>query len=253
MSTTPNPDPGSEPPQLLVVDDDPGIRDLLSRYLTEQGYRVGAAEDGPAMDAWLAGHTPDLVILDLMLPGEDGLSLARRLRAEGEIPIIMLSARGDDIDRIVGLEVGADDYLAKPFNPRELLARIRAVLRRRPAAAANEPATDAASHTNAPVFGPFRLDTETRSLHRDGVEIDIPRAEFDLLRVFVEHPNRVLDRDFIMDALGGSDRDPFDRSIDVRVTRLRRKIEADPAKPRYIRTVWGVGYQFVPEVPGAPG
>jgi len=228
--------------QLLVVDDDPGIRDLLSRYLGEQGFRVSAVEDGPSMDYWLAENTADLVILDLMLPGEDGLSLARRLRNDHKLPIVMISARGEDLDRIIGLEVGADDYLPKPFNPRELLARIRAVLRR------NWPITNAEDDVSIRyIFGPFRLEPGTRALYRDSNEVDLSRAEFELLEVLVDHPSRVLSRDFIMECLGGNDRDPLDRSIDVRVTRLRQKIEEDPTKPRYIRTVWGVGYQFTPE------
>ena len=228
--------------QLLIVDDDPGIRELLCRYLGEQGYRVAAVEDGQSMDSWLTDNTPDLVILDLMLPGEDGLSLATRLRGDHQLPIVMISARGEEIDRIVGLEVGADDYLPKPFNPRELLARIRAVLRR------NQPPAGAEKESSARyVFGPFRLEPEKRILYRDDQEIGLSRAEFELLHVFVDHPNRVLSRDFIMERLGGNDRDPFDRSIDVRVTRLRHKIEEDSAKPHYIRTVWGIGYQFTPE------
>ncbi len=232
--------------QLLVVDDDPGIRELLSRYLGEQGFRVSAVEDGPSMDEWLSENRADLVILDLMLPGEDGLSLARRLRSDHKLPIIMISARGEEVDRIVGLEVGADDYLPKPFNPRELLARIRAVLRR------NWPITDSGNDARINyVFGPFRLEPGKRALYRDSDEVDLSRAEFELLEVLVDHPSRVLSRDFIMECLGGNDRDPFDRSIDVRVTRLRRKIEEDPTKPLFIRTVWGVGYQFTPEGPSA--
>jgi DNA-binding response OmpR family regulator len=228
----------------LVVDDDPGIRDLLGRYLGEQGFAVATVEDGTSMDAWLAKHTADLVILDLMLPGEDGLSLARRLRSKHRLPIVMVSARGEDIDRIVGLEVGADDYLAKPFNPRELLARVRAVLRR------NAPVPDAdQSAAEQFLFGPFRLEPDKRVLYRGGDEVDLSRAEFELLEVLVHHPNRVLSRDFIMRRLSGQDRDPFDRSIDVRVTRLRHKIEDDPTQPRYVRTVWGVGYQFTPGEP----
>ncbi len=236
----------ADAPRLLVVDDDPGIRELLCQYLGEQGFRVSVAEDGKAMDTWLAGNTADLVILDLMLPGEDGLSLARRLRSDHKLPIIMISARGEEVDRIVGLEVGADDYLPKPFNPRELLARIRAVLRR------NWPTTDPESNTSSRYeFGPFRFEPEKRALFRDSSEVDLSRAEFDLLNVLVKHPNRVLSRDFIMECLGGNDRDPFDRSIDVRVTRLRHKIEFDPAQPKLVRTVWGVGYQFTPEGPTA--
>lgn len=234
----------TENQHLLVVDDDPGIRDLLSLYLAEQGFTVSAVPDGKAMDAWLADNTADLVILDLMLPGEDGLSLARRLRSDHNFPIIMVSARGEEIDRIIGLEVGADDYLPKPFSPRELLARIRAVLRRNTSLAAPETAPGSGY-----TFGPFRLQPEQRALYRENQEIELSRAEYELLNVLVQHPNRTLSRDFIMENLGGNDRDPFDRSIDVRVTRLRHKIEDDPAHPRYVRTVWGVGYQFTPEGP----
>jgi DNA-binding response OmpR family regulator len=225
---------------ILVVDDDAGLRELLADYLTGQGYTVGAVADGVEMDAYLAGQPVDLVILDLMLPGEDGLSLARRLRVRGNLPIIMLSARGEEIDRIVGLEMGADDYLAKPFNPRELLARIRAVLRRRGEAKASAPPANYR-------FGPFEFDPDRRRLVRDGEEVALTSGEFALLRIFVEHANRVMSRDYLMDLIKGFERDPFDRSIDVRVTRLRRKIEADPAEPRYIRTVWGQGYLFSPE------
>lgn len=227
-------------PRLLVVDDDPGLRELLTRYLTEQGFEVAAVPDGQAMEQRLATQPADLVILDLMLPGEDGLALARRLRARGEIPIIMLSARGEELDRIVGLEVGADDYLAKPFNPRELLARIRAVLRRRAA-----PATVEAAGT-ARRFGPYALDIASHRLTREGAEVPLTSAEFTLLRVFLEHPNRVLSRDTLLSLIKGYERDPFDRSIDVRVARLRRKIEPDPESPTYIRTVWGAGYLFAP-------
>jgi DNA-binding response OmpR family regulator len=234
----------TENPQLLVVDDDAGIRDLLADYLAKQGMRVVTARDGKEMDERLADFHPDLVVMDLMLPGEDGLSLTRRLKAERDVPVIMLSARGEDIDRIVGLEVGADDYLPKPFNPRELLARVRAVLRR-----------GAAHHGNdqgeAIRFGPFSLDLASQSLSRDGQEIPLTQAEFTLLKIFVEHPNRALSRDQIMDWLKGFERDPFDRSIDVRVTRLRKKIEEDPASPAYIRTVWGQGYLFAPKGKGA--
>ena len=231
-----------EQPRLLVVDDDRGIRNLLSRYLAEQGFLVSAVADGQAMDAWLAENTPDLVILDLMLPGEHGLSLARRLRSDIRVPIIMISARGEDVDRIVGLEVGADDYLAKPFNPRELLARIRAVLRRNsPEGVCDEKVTDNF------VFGPYKFRPAQRSLFRKEQEVNISRAEYELLNVLVRHPGRVLSRDFIMENLGGKDRSPFDRSIDVRVTRLRHKIEDNPSRPRFIRTVWGSGYQFNPE------
>jgi DNA-binding response OmpR family regulator len=229
--------------RILVVDDDPDLRELLIGYLAREGFTVSGAEDGRAMDGALAQSTPDLVLLDLMLPGEDGLSIARRLRQTTALPIIMLSARGDDIDRIVGLEVGADDYVAKPFNPRELLARIRAVLRRRsPVQPAAEPDAD----DDVFVFGPFRLDLRTRELQKDGEPVPLTGGELDLLATLTAHPNRVLDRDRLLDLLKGYDRAPFDRSIDVQIARLRAKIEPDTKHPRYIRTVWGKGYMFTP-------
>jgi DNA-binding response OmpR family regulator len=228
-----------QPTRILVVDDDADLRSLLIDYLRREGYEVAGVEDGIEMDAWLAEQSPDLVILDLMLPGEDGLSLARRLRRDSELPIVILSARGDDVDRIVGLEVGADDYLAKPFNPRELLARIRAVLRRRSHAAPSQTVEGIA-------FGSFRLDPAKRALTRDGEPIALTAGEFDLLQILAEHPNRVLDRDRLLDLLKGYERSPFDRSIDVQIARLRGKIEPDKKRPRYIRTVWGKGYMFTP-------
>ena len=228
-------------PNVLIVDDDAGIRDLLADYLAKQGMCVTTARDGKEMDERLTGLHPDLIVMDLMLPGEDGLSLTRRIKAARDVPVIMLSARGEDIDRIVGLEVGADDYLPKPFNPRELLARIRAVLRRGNSGNHNQSANEVAR------FGPFSLDLAAQTLSRDGVEIALSQAEFTLLKLFVERPNRALSRDQIMDNLKGYERDPFDRSIDVRVTRLRKKLEDDPANPAYIRTVWGQGYLFSPK------
>lgn len=231
-------DPTSE--HILVVDDDPQLRELLARYLGEQGFRVSAVADARAMDDLLKHERPDLLILDLMLPGEDGLSIARRLRAKNTIPIIMLSARGEEVDRIVGLEVGADDYLPKPFNPRELLARIRAVLRR-------PKMKEATSPKSLLHFGEFELDRERHTLKRGDVELNLTAGEFALLQVLTEHPHQVLSRDRLIDLLKGYDRSPFDRSIDIRVTRLRRKIEDDPGKPRYLRTVWGEGYMFIPE------
>lgn len=226
---------------LLIVDDDAGIRELLARYLGENGYLVGTVADGREMDEWLSREQPDLVILDLMLPGEDGLSLARRLRERGPVPILMLSARGEDIDRIVGLEVGADDYLTKPFNPRELLARVRAILRR----TQSTPLTAATT-----CFGPYQLDPLRQQLLRGDERIELTPAEFDLMKVLSEHPNRVLSRDFILDALKGGEREPFDRSIDIRVARLRRHIEPEHGRPRFIRTIWGKGYEFTPDGDG---
>lgn len=231
--------------KILVVDDDPGLRELLQEYLTIQGYEVVAVADGIAMDQHLKQHSASLVILDLMLPGEDGLSLARKLRAGGKLPIIMLSARGEDVDRIIGLEVGADDYLAKPFNPRELLARIRAVLRRHEEEHATQ-TPDNSMEDPQHRFGPFQLALNTRSLSKNGAAIVLTNGEFELLRIFADHPNRVMNRDVLMDMMKGYERSPFDRSIDVRVTRLRRKIESDPAAPEYVRTVWGEGYLFTP-------
>jgi DNA-binding response OmpR family regulator len=231
---------------ILVVDDDAGLRELLTDYLSGHGFRVSAAADGAAMDDLLAHHAFDLIVLDLMLPGEDGLSLARRVKAAGGPPIVMLSARGEEIDRVVGLEVGADDYLPKPFSPRELLARIRAVLRRGAGAAAPRPPAGDGSVA----FGRLRLDLRAQRLLRDGKELPLTSGDFALLRIFVEHPHQVLSRDRLMDWLKGYERNPFDRSIDVRVTRLRRKIEPDPAHPVFIRTVRGEGYLFTPEAEG---
>jgi two-component system phosphate regulon response regulator OmpR len=230
------------PIRILVVDDDAALRALLGDYLVGEGFSVADAEDGVAMDAWLEENDADLVILDLMLPGDDGLTLARRLRARTDVPIIMLSARGDDIDRIVGLEVGADDYMPKPFNPRELLARIRAVLRRRaPTAPSEVPVAEEGIR-----FGPYRLDLVQRELRRGDQPVVLTSGELELLRILAEHPDRVLDRDLLLDLLKGYERSPFDRSIDVQVARLRAKIEPDTKRPRYIRTIWGKGYMFTP-------
>lgn len=233
--------------RIYVVDDDPGIRELVAEYLTAQGYAVETAEDAAALDGLLEAQRPDLLVLDWMMPGEDGLSVARRLRAQpGFPPIIMLSAKGEDIDRIIGLEVGADDYLPKPFNPRELLARIRAVLRRQSAGAETAPAETARTVR----FGPFSVNLDARTLSRDGAEVALTGGEYELLEIFVTHANRALSRDWLMDQLRGFERDPFDRSIDVRVNRLRKKIEDDPAHPAYIRTQRGMGYIFVPQGKG---
>lgn len=240
-------------PQVLVVDDDADIRELLTAYLGQNGFRVSTADGGLQMRAMLAASVPDVLVLDLMMPGEDGLALTRWVKTQWNLPILMLSARGEETDRVVGLEVGADDYLPKPFGPRELLARLRALLRRHAMAPslptkAVVPAGNlrAAGVPESVVFGPFRLSLLSRTLWRDGAEIDLTAAEYDLLAVLVQRPGRVLSRDVLITLLKGYDRDAFDRSIDNRVTRLRRKIETDPAAPRYIRTVRGEGYLFNP-------
>jgi DNA-binding response OmpR family regulator len=222
---------------ILVVDDDVAIGELLEQYLGNEGFIVTSVLDGESMDRYLLHHTVDLIILDIMLPGEDGLSIARRLRKDQDTPILMLSARGDEVDRIVGLEVGADDYLPKPFNPRELLARVRAILRR------NHPA----QKKTVCMFGDFRLDFDSRLLTCEGQNVPLTSGDYDLLKIFVRHPNRVLSRDKLVDLLSGDDRFPYDRSIDVRITRLRRKIEKDHKSPVYIQTAWGEGYRFSPD------
>ena len=225
--------------KLLLVDDDPELRELIADYLARHGYAVATAHDGVAMDESLAAGGVDLVILDLMLPGEDGLAIANRLKRDSDLPIIILSACGEDADRIAGLEVGADDYLGKPFNPRELLARIRAVLRRVP---------DRRDAQGVVVeFGEFVLDFRAYQLTRRGSPVPLTSAEYDLLCVMARHPNEVLDRDAILGALNGMARTRFDRSIDVRITRLRSKIEPPTGAPRFIRTVWGKGYMFCPD------
>lgn len=231
--------------KVIVVDDDARLRDLLNRYLTEQGYAVRVVQDAAGMDRQLARERYDLMILDLMLPGEDGLSICRRLRGGGEdMPIIMLTAKGDDVDRIVGLEVGADDYLPKPFNPRELVARIQAVLRRRPLPG---PPGAPAMEPQVVEFGAFRFNLATRSLTRNGQDVALTTGEFALLKVLVQHPRSPLSRDKLMELARGREFGAFDRSIDVQISRLRKLIEPDPAKPAYIQTVWGFGYVFIPD------
>jgi DNA-binding response OmpR family regulator len=226
---------------VLVVDDDPTIRQLLSDYLTSEGYRVALAEDGAAMRREIEQVAPDLVLLDLKLPREDGLSLARFLRERYDVGIIMVTGAGGVVDRIVGLEIGADDYVTKPFDPRELLARIKSVLRRMQ----SRPAGVDSSKRLVPL-GACRLDLASQQLHGpDGSEIPITAMEFDLLKVFVENPGKALSRDRILTLTKNREWDPFDRSIDIRVARLRRKVEADPENPQVIRTVRGVGYMFV--------
>jgi len=238
----------SPKPRILVVDDDLRLRDLLERYLSEQGSGVQAVPDAGAMDKALGRERFDALILDLMLPGEDGLSICRRLRAaRNDLPIIMLTAKGDEVDRIVGLEMGADDYLPKPFNPRELVARIHAVLRRRaPPAPPGAPSAEEARAR----FGPFELDLAARTLTREGAPVNLTTGEFALLRAFVENPRRPLSREQLMERARGREMEAFERSIDVQVSRLRRLIEDDASHPRYIQTVWGFGYVFVPD--GSP-
>ena len=231
--------------RIIVVDDDARLRDLLNRYLTEQGYSVRAVGDGNELNRWLARERHDLIVLDLMMPGEDGLSICRRLRGQGEkIPIIMLTAKGDEVDRIVGLEIGADDYLAKPFNPRELVARIQAVLRRAPA---QETPGAPSAETKIVEFGGFSFNLAARTLARDGADIVLTTGEFALLKVLVQHPRTPLSRDKLMELARGREFGAFDRSIDVQISRLRKLIESDPAKPAHIQTVWGFGYVFVPD------
>lgn len=230
--------------RILVVDDDARLRNLLERYLGEQDFAVKAVADGILMDRALQREHFDLVVLDLMLPGEDGLSICRRLRAPGKnLPIIMLTARGEEVDRIIGLEIGADDYLPKPFNPRELLARIHAVLRRKPRLQPGAP-----SDTMEVIsFGQIEVDLNARSLTRNGVEQALTTGEFSLLKVLIEHPREPLSRDRLMELARGREYDAFDRSIDVQISRLRKLVEDDPAKPRHLQTVWGFGYVFVPD------
>ncbi len=233
----------SRTPHILVVDDDREIRRLVARFLTENGLRVTVAGDGTEADAALAAGRFDLVVLDLMLPGEDGISIARRLRKTGDLPILMLTARGTETDRIVGLEIGADDYLTKPFSPRELLARIRAVLRRTGERVPEAPKTPLFR------FAGWAVDVQKRELRRpDGALVPTTDAEFDLLAAFVERPQRVLSREQLLDLARGRQAQLFDRSIDVAVMRLRRKIEPDPTKPEIIRTVRNGGYMFALDV-----
>lgn len=232
-------------PKLLVVDDDPRLRDLLRRYLGENGFQVFVADNGVTMNRLWLRERFDALILDLMMPGEDGLQILRRLREQKDMtPIIMLTARGEDVDRIVGLEMGADDYIPKPFNPRELLARIHAVLRRRPVA----DAPGAPSMTDEVVkFGEFQLDLGTRVLRKNGEPVPLTTGEFAVLKAFARHPKQPLSRDKLMEIARGREYEAFDRSLDVQVSRLRKMIEPDPSKPRFLQTVWGVGYVFIPD------
>jgi two-component system phosphate regulon response regulator OmpR len=233
--------------RILVADDEADLRALLQRYLTDQGYAVRTVDSAAPLDKLLARERFDVLVLDVMMPGEDGLSICRRLRAQGEtIPIVMLTARGDPLDRIIGLEMGADDYLPKPFNPRELLARIQALVRRQRMLGAHVGGTGGDDGVVVR-FGAHALHLAERRLTRDGADVLLTSGEFSLLRALATNPNRPLGRDRLIELARGRDHEATDRSIDVQVMRLRRLVEPDPAKPRHIQTVWGVGYVFVPD------
>jgi len=232
-------------PRILVVDDDQRLRDLLRRYLTDNGFNVYVAENAQSMNKLWLRERFDLLVLDLMMPGEDGLSVLRRLRGSNDAtPIIMLTAKGEDVDRIVGLEMGADDYLPKPFNPRELLARINAVLRRK---AAEEVPGAPTQEDKSITFGEFSLDLGTRSLTKAGAPVALTTGEFAVLKVFARFPRVPLSREKLMELARGREYEAFDRSLDVQISRLRKLIEPDPSKPKFIQTVWGLGYVFIPD------
>ncbi|MDY7562301.1 two-component system response regulator OmpR [Pseudomonas sp. 10B1] len=237
----------AEGEKILIVDDDPGLSSLLERFFTSKGYRARAVANVEQMDRLLAREVFHLVVLDLMLPGEDGLSACRRLRAaNNQVPIIMLTAKGDELSRIRGLELGADDYLSKPFNPDELMARVKAVLRRQTTPVPGAPGSEDESVT----FGDYELSLATRELKR-GTEVHmLTTGEFAVLKALVMHAREPLTRDKLMNLARGREWDALERSIDVQISRLRRLIEPDPSKPRYIQTVWGVGYVFVPDGTG---
>jgi len=244
------PDPGEDvenKQRVLVVDDEAEIREMLTEYLNSHGFEVMAADSGKTMRELLAQQVPDVVLLDVNLPGEDGLTLARYVRERFDLPIIMVTAADEVVDRVVGLEVGADDYLTKPFDPRELRARIKSVLRRYQQAGMAAGTATKAETTARVAFGRCTLELDTRRLLDDKQqEIPLTSMEFDLLKIFAERPNRVLSRDQILNLTRNRDWDPFDRSIDIRIARLRKKIEADPDKPCTLKTVRGAGYMFVP-------
>jgi two-component system phosphate regulon response regulator OmpR len=235
--------------KILLVDDDPELRQLLATYLGRHGFDTLLLPDTRQLDAYLERYQPHLVVLDLMLPGEDGLAACRRLRGRGETrPIIMLTARDEPVDRVIGLEMGADDYLGKPFDPRELVARIEAVLRRGAPPASAPDAQGGVLH-----FGDWRLDRATRQLSRDGQAVALTSGEFGLLNALVANANRPMKRERLLELTRGDESESFDRAIDVQIHRLRRLLEADPAHPRYLQTVWGVGYVFVPDGEGDSG
>ena len=230
---------------ILVVDDNDELCELVGRFLRQHGFRTSYAEDGDAMKRVMAEHQIDLVVLDIMLPGDDGLALCRYLRGKSTVPIIMLTALGDETDRIIGLEMGADDYLAKPFNPRELLARIKSVLRR----TESLPENRRLPKETTVEFDLWTFSIAKRQLVTDGgVVVPLSTGEFKLLLVFIQHPGHVLSRDQLLDLAQGRDIAPFDRSIDTQVSRLRKKLEVDPKNPELIKTIWGGGYVFTPSV-----
>jgi two-component system, OmpR family, phosphate regulon response regulator OmpR len=232
--------------QILIVDDDPKLRDLVRRYLIDNQLDVAVAHDAVAMNRLIQREAFDLIILDQMLPGEDGLSILRRLRgANDKTPILMLTAKGDDVDRIIGLEMGADDYLPKPFNPRELLARINAILRRAPL---NQPGAPLAEGQNVTVkFGELTLDLNTRTLSKNGELVSLTTGEFSVLKILAQHAKQPISRDKLMVLARGREYGAFDRSLDVQISRLRKLIETDVQNPRYLQTVWGVGYVLIPD------
>ncbi len=235
------------PEHILVVEDEPTVRSFIEEYLGSQGYRMSGTQDGTGMRHVLSKQDVDLVILDLMLPGEDGLELAREIRSGSDVPIIMVTGRADTVDRVVGLEMGADDYIPKPFEARELLARVRSVLRRSQRSTSNR--EDTAMRQNMVAFAGWRLDRGRRQLSGpNGEDVRLTSAEFDLLAAFVSNPDKVLSRDRLLDLVYGREMFPFERSIDVLVMRLRGKIEEDRANPTFIKTVRGAGYVFTPEV-----
>jgi len=235
----------TDEPHIIVVDDHRDIREPVGKYLSQHGYRVSLADSGPALRKILERGAPDLLILDIMMPGEDGLAVCRQLRTSSQLPVIFLTAMADDTDRIIGLELGADDYVVKPFNARELLARVRAVLRR----ATSLPQQRGTLRAETIRFDQWLLDLGRRELlGPDGVGVALSTAEFRLLKVFLEHPRLVLTREQLLDLTVGRSADPFDRSIDNQVSRLRKKIEADPKSPTIIQTHWGGGYSLSAEV-----
>lgn len=232
------------PANILVVDDDDRLRNLLERYLKEQNYNVSTAPNAEAMDRKLQREHVDLIILDVMMPGEDGLSVCRRLQSLKKTPpILILSAKGDELDRIIGLEMGADDYLPKPFNTRELLARVKAILRRKPLAVPGAPTSEEEDIT----FGDVTVNLATRSMVKAGENIELSTGEFAVLKALVTNPRNTLSREQLMSLARGREYTAYDRTIDTQISRLRKIIEKDPARPRYLQTVWGIGYVFVPD------